>query len=270
MSSPAILVENVEKYFPPALAGWRGYFQPLGRATERALAGVSFEVGAGESVAIVGPNGAGKSTLLRILATLLIPTSGRAALCGCDVERNSAGARAKFGYYTGGDDGFYGRLSARENLEFFAVMNNQAGAEISREIRRIAEWIGLAGALDSQVRTYSTGMIHRLGLVRALLHRPGVLLLDEPTRSLDPIAALEFRRFLRAEIVQRRGTTLLFASHTLHEVEEIADRVIVLSEGRVAASGSPAAIARASGAGSFEEAIALLLARANSGSEAPR
>src|ERR1700691_5494688 len=161
MSSPAILVENVEKYFPPALAGWRGYFQPLGRATERTVAGVSFVVGAGESVAIVGPNGAGKSTLLRILATLLIPSSGRVELGGFDLSRDSAGARSKLGYYTGGDDGFYGRLSARENLEFFAIMNNQGGPEVSREIRRIAEWIGLGDALDRQVRTFSTGMTHR-------------------------------------------------------------------------------------------------------------
>ncbi|MFZ0036094.1 MAG: ABC transporter ATP-binding protein [Candidatus Acidiferrales bacterium] len=259
MSSLAIVVENLKKYFPPAVAGWRGFVQPFGRATLPALLGVSFDVAAGEAVAIVGPNGAGKSTLLRILATLLIPTSGRAELGGFDLSRDSAGARSKLGYYTGGDDGFYGRLSARENLEFFAVMNNQAGPEVSREIRRIAEWIGLGDALDRQVRTFSTGMTHRLGLARALLHRPSVLLLDEPTRSLDPIAASEFRRFLKNELVVAHGTALLFASHTLSEVEEIADRVLVLDSGRVAACDAPVEIARAAGNVSFADAIGRLL-----------
>jgi len=262
MSSPAILVQGVEKYFPAALSGWRAYIQPPGRATERALAGISFEVAEGEAVALIGPNGAGKSTLLRILATLLIPSSGRVAMGGCDIEENSSGARRNLGYYTGGDDGFYGRLSARENLEFFAAMNNQVGAEVSREIQRLAGWLGLARTLDRQVRTFSTGMIHRLGIARALLHRPSILLLDEPTRSLDPIAASEFRRFLREELVRKQGVTLLFATHTLREVEEVADRVVVLDAGRVTACDSPAAISRAVGTVSFEDAITRLLGRA--------
>jgi len=259
MTSHAIAVENLEKHFPPALAGWRGYFQPFVRATQPALAGVSFSVEAGEAVAVVGPNGAGKSTLLRILATLLIPSSGRVELGGFDLSRNSAGARSKLGYHTGGDDGFYGRLSARENLEFFAIMNNQAGAEVSREIRRIAEWIGLGDALERQVRTFSTGMTHRLGLARALLHRPSVLLLDEPTRSLDPIAASEFRRFLKGELVGAHGTALFFASHTLGEVEEVADRVLVLDSGRVVACDSPSNIGRAADNVPFSEAISRLI-----------
>ena len=259
MFSQAIVVENLTKHFPPALAGWRGYFQPFVRATQLALAGVSFSVESGEAVAVVGRNGAGKSTLLRILATLLIPSAGRVELGGFDLSRDSAGARGRLGYYTGGDDGFYGRLSARENLEFFAIMNNQAGPEVSREIRRIVEWIGLGDALDRQVRTFSTGMTHRLGLARALLHRPSVLLLDEPTRSLDPIAASEFRRFLKGELVGAHGTALFFASHTLGEVEEVADRVLVLDSGRVAACDSPSNIGRAAGNISFSEAIARLI-----------
>jgi ABC-2 type transport system ATP-binding protein len=124
MSSPAIAVEALEKYFPPALSGWRAFVQPVARPTELALAGVSFTVGHGEAVALVGPNGAGKSTLLRILATLIIPTRGRATLAGFDVERDAARARSQFGYHTGGDEGFYGRLSGRQNLTFFAAMNN--------------------------------------------------------------------------------------------------------------------------------------------------
>src|SRR5580704_15654414 len=119
MPEHAIAVEALEKYFPPARSGWRALLQPFSHPTEKALAGVSFTIDCGEAVALVGPNGAGKSTLLRVLATLILPTRGRAAIADCDVERQPSGARRQFGYHTGGDEGFYTRLSARENLSFF-------------------------------------------------------------------------------------------------------------------------------------------------------
>jgi ABC-2 type transport system ATP-binding protein len=255
MSSPAISVEALEKYFPPALSGWRALIQPVARPTQLALVGLSFTVGPGEAVALVGPNGAGKSTLLRILATLIIPTRGRATLAGFDVERDAARARSRFGYHTGGDEGFYGRLSGRQNLTFFAAMNNITGADAKERITRVADWMGISEELDRQVRTYSTGMTHRLGLARALLHGPSILLLDEPTRSLDPLAAADFRHQLREELVRRRGTTLLFASHTLSEVEEIADRVVLLEAGRMLACDTPRGLRTSTGAPTLEGAI---------------
>ena len=257
-SSPAIIVENLQKYFPPAYSGWRAFVQPLAKPTECALAGISFQVEAGEAVAIVGHNGAGKTTLLRTLATLLFPTKGRALLCGFDVEREAAGARRQLGYHTGGDEGFYARLTGRQNLAFFAAMNNLTGPDARERIRTVTEWMGIPGEIDRQVRTFSTGMTHRLGLARALLHGPAVLLLDEPTRSLDPPAAADFRRLLKDELVRRRGTTLLFASHALSEVEAVADRVLVLDHGKLAAFDSPARLGVATGARTFEEAVARL------------
>src|SRR3984957_6794522 len=200
----AIVADNLEKYFPPALSGWRALLHPFAQPTERALAGVSFTVERGETVALVGHNGAGKSTLLRILATLLFPTRGHAALGGFDVEREGAGARSQLGYHTGGDEGFYQRLTGRENLTFFAAMNNLTGADAQKKIEEVAKWLGMSGDLDRQMRTLSTGMTHRLGLARALLHDPAVLLLDEPTRSLDPLAAADFRRMLKDEIGRGR------------------------------------------------------------------
>lgn len=257
--SRVIAVESIEKYFPPALSGWRALLQPVAKPTERALSGVSFSVGAGEAVALIGANGAGKSTLLRILATLVIPTRGRATLSGFDVERDGARARKQFGYHTGGDEGFYTRLSARENLAFFAAMNNITGSLARERIARISAWMGLGENLDRQVRTFSTGMTHRLGLARAMLHEPGILLLDEPTRSLDPLAASEFRRLLKVEIVGREGTTLLFASHALHEVEEIADRVVLLDEGRIVACDTPQSLCSSAGTRTLDEAIGRLV-----------
>lgn len=258
MAAPTIAVENLEKYFPPALSGWRALLHPVARPTQCALAGISFSVEHGESVAIVGHNGAGKSTLLRILATLIVPTRGRAMLSGFDVEREGASARRQLGYHTGGDEGFYARLTGRQNLAFFAAMNNLASAEAQQRIDAVAEWMGISGELDRQVRTLSTGITHRLGLARALLHGPAVLLLDEPTRSLDPLAAADFRRLLRGDLVGRRGATLLFASHTLSEVEEIADRVLLLDHGKLVAYDSPSRLRASTGAETLEAAIAHL------------
>jgi ABC-2 type transport system ATP-binding protein len=255
MPADAIAVSSLEKFFPPARSGWRALLQPIARPTECALAGISFSVAPGEAVAIVGPNGAGKSTLLRILATLMIPTRGSAAIVGHDVERSSTAARRQLGYHTGGDEGFYGRLSARENLNFFGAMNNISPADIRGRIISITERMGLAADLDRQLRTFSTGMSHRLGLARALLHQPAVLLLDEPTRSLDPLAATGFRRLIKEDVVRGLGTTLLFASHTLSEVEEIADRVLVLDRGHGVAFDTPPELCAATGSRTFAEAI---------------
>lgn len=222
--------------------------QPVARLTLRALAGVSFSVERGEAVALIGENGAGKSTLLRVLATLIVPSRGQAEILGCDVERDGAGARKRLGYYTSGDEGFYARLTGRENLRLFATMNNLMRRQALRRIDELAELLGMQDILDRQSRTYSTGMLQRLGLARSLLHAPAVLLLDEPTRSLDPLAAAEFRRFLKNDIVGRLRTTLLFASHTLDEVEEMANRVVLLAEGRILAFDTPRNLCEQTGA----------------------
>lgn len=259
MSASAIAVENLEKYFPPAQSGWRSLLHPFSAHTVCALAGVSFAVERGEAVALVGHNGAGKTTLMRVLATLVVPTRGRATLYGFDVAREPERARQQLGYHTGGDEGFYGRLSGRENLAFFAAMNNLTGEDARAKIASAADRMGLSADLDRQVRTYSTGMRHSLGLARALLHGPAVLLLDEPTRSLDPLAAADFRHLLKDDIVRRRGGTLLFASHTLSEVEYIADRIVLLDHGKMIACDSPRGLIAGTRAANLETAISRIL-----------
>ena len=261
MENFALSLENVEKYFPRAATGWRGFVRPISRLTVPALRGISFEVKPGEVLALVGANGAGKSTLLRILTTLLIPTRGRARVCGFDVAREPAKVRLQIGYHTGADSCFYSRLSARENLVLFAGLNNLSGAEASRRIAELSGPFGLGEILDRPVRMLSTGNIHRLGLARAMLHRPSVLLLDEPTRSLDPLAAAEFRRFLLQQIVGVHGTTMIFASHTLAEVEQLAGRIAMLDNGRLLACDTLAGIRAAAGADSLEESLEILTRR---------
>jgi ABC-type multidrug transport system ATPase subunit len=258
----ALSVEKVEKYFPPASSGWRSLVVPISRLTVPALRGISFEVRQGEVLALVGANGAGKSTLLRILTTLLLPTRGHAVVRGFDTATQPAKVRLQIGYHTGGDACFYARLTARENLTLFAALNNLTSAEAARRIDELAGAFGLGEWLDRQVRTLSTGNVHRLGLCRAMLHRPSVLILDEPTRSLDPLAAAEFRRFLLQDVVGAHGTTLIFASHTLAEVEQISSRIAVLDSGRLLACDTLAGINAATGAGSLEESLELLTGHA--------
>jgi ABC-type multidrug transport system ATPase subunit len=258
----AILVDSLQKTFPPARSGWRAFLQPFEKPSVVALAGISFEVRPGEALALLGANGAGKSTLLRILATLLLPTGGRAQIVGHDSVLDPRAVRRQLGYHAGSDIGFYSRLTGRENLRFFGRLNHLSNAAATRRIASLAPQFHLEEALDRQVRTLSSGTVQRLSLARALLHEPRVLLLDEPTRSLDAIAAAEFRRFLKSEVLRRGDTSLLFASHTLPEVELLADRIAIIDSGRLLACDTLAALKQTTGAATLEDAFMRLTGRA--------
>jgi len=254
----AISVDSLEKFFPPARTGWRAFLQPFAASTSPALRGISFDVKQGESVALLGTNGAGKTTLLRILATLLLPTRGSASVAGFDPTREAAAVRRQLGYHAGSDLGFYARLTGRENLRFFGRLNHLSESFLRSRVPALAEQFDLSGALDRQVRTLSSGTVQRLSLIRALLHQPKVLLLDEPTRSLDAIAAADFRCFLKSEVLGRQHTSLLFASHTLPEIEFLADRVAILNEGTLIAIDTPKGLRAKAGSASLEEAFSRL------------
>jgi ABC-type multidrug transport system ATPase subunit len=249
----AIAVDHLEKAFPPARSGWRAMLQPFEKATSRALADVCFEVREGEALGLLGTNGAGKSTLLRIIATLLLPTRGAARVAGFNTVSEAREVRRRLGYHAGTDSGFYARLTGRQNLSFFGRLNQLPPSEATKRISELAEQFKIQESLDRQVRTLSSGTVQRLSLVRALLHRPPVLLLDEPTRSLDAIGALEFRRFLKSQILRRGDTCLLFASHTLAEMEMLADRVVIIHSGKVLACGAPEMLKCQTGAANLEE-----------------
>jgi ABC-type multidrug transport system ATPase subunit len=265
ISSPvghaAIAIDSLEKSFPPTRSGWRALLQPFEKPTAVALAGLSFEVREGEALALLGANGAGKSTLLRILATLLLPTRGATRVSGFDAVRDPREVRRRLGYHAGSDHGFYARLTGRENLRFFGRLNHLSASIAKQRIAQLADQFRLGEALDRQVRTLSSGTVQRLSLARSLIHQPSVLLLDEPTRSLDAIAAMEFRRFLRKEIVERGGTSLLFASHMLPEVDLLADRVAVIDRGRLLACDTPAALRRRTGSSTLEDVFLRLTGR---------
>jgi ABC-2 type transport system ATP-binding protein len=198
-----------------------------------ALRGVDLEVPWGAIVALLGANGAGKSTLLRILGTTVLPSRGRAAVAGNDVVAHPAAARRCLGLVLGEERSWYWRLSGRDNLEFFAALQGLRRSDARARAGELLAEVGLAEAADRRFDRYSSGMRARLSLARALLCEPPVLLLDEPTRTMDPVAASAFRGEVRRQAAA--GRAILFATHDLHEAAAIASRVVVMADGRVAA-----------------------------------
>lgn len=197
-----------------------------------ALRGVDLDVSFGETVVLLGPNGAGKSTLLRILGTTVLPDRGAVMVAGHDVVREPAAVRRSVGLMLGDERSWYWRLSGRGNLEFFAVLHGLRRPAAARRAQELLEEVGLGDSADRRFDGYSSGMRARLSLARALISEPPVLLLDEPTRNLDPAATAGFHDTL-AELVRRRQTAILMATHDLHEAAEVADRTAALVAGQV-------------------------------------
>lgn len=203
-----------------------------------ALVDVSLDVSAGEFVGLLGPNGAGKTTLLKILATLIAPDRGSVTVVGHDVVREASRVRRVIAPVLANERSLYWRLTASENLELFAELLGLTRVESASRVAEALDVVGLAATGRKMVGQFSAGMMQRLLIARALLGRPRVLLLDEPTRSLDPGAAHTFRAFLREELAARRGCAVLVATHRTEEAFELCDRVVVMHRGRVAAVGN--------------------------------
>ncbi len=200
-----------------------------------ALDEVSLEVSEGEVVALLGANGAGKTTLLRVLATTVIADRGVARIDGHDVQTAASQVRACVGIVLGDEHSWYWRLSGRRNLEFYAALYGLKPRAAAARADELLDQHGLAAAAGRAVSEYSSGMRMRLGLARALLARPKVLLLDEPTRSLDLEGRIAFRRELGA-LAHQHGVTTLLATHEIDDAREAADRAVLLADGRVADS----------------------------------
>jgi ABC-type multidrug transport system ATPase subunit len=234
---PLVRVVDLWKQFPAARSLADILRQPLGGPPSPAIADVSLDVQAGEFVGLLGPNGAGKTTLLKILATLIVPDRGTATVAGHDVVERPANVRRVIAPMLANERSLYWRLSAQENLELFAALLHLPKGETSARVSDTLGVVGLADTGRKMVGQFSAGMMQRLLVARALLGHPRVLLLDEPTRSLDPSGAHAFRSFLREELGVRRGCAVIVATHRTEEAFELCDRVVVLNRGRVAATG---------------------------------
>jgi ABC-2 type transport system ATP-binding protein len=215
-SPPALALEDLSKQF--------GRFQ--------AVNGLTLQVEPGRLAGFLGPNGAGKSTTLYMIPRLVRPTRGRIRLFGVDIWRDYKRAVRPVGI-TVETPAFYEYLSGRKNLELAARL---LGDVTPRDLDEILERTGLAERQHDRVRIYSTGMRQRLGIGRALLGRPRLLILDEPTNGMDPEGTHEILSFLR-EKVRREGLTIFISSHLMSEIEEFCDTVFVINHGRLVAAG---------------------------------
>jgi ABC-2 type transport system ATP-binding protein len=198
---------------------------------------INLRVGKGELFCIVGPNGAGKTTLLRILSGLILPSRGEIFIKGCSLENESRIIKSLVGLVIGEERSFYWRLTARTNLEFFARLYGLRGKQVKERIAMLAALLGIEKELDRRFQECSSGNKQRLALARALLHDPEVLLLDEPTKHLDPLAAKKFIYFITEELLRKEAKTVIFATQDLSQTY-LASRIAILNKGRIVAQGS--------------------------------
>jgi ABC-2 type transport system ATP-binding protein len=203
-----------------------------------AVSGVSFVVARGELYGLLGPNGAGKTTTIKMLITLLLPTSGTARVLGHDVVSDAARVRASIGYVFGGDRGLYDRLSALDNLRYFAELYGVEPREQRRRIEAVLDLVDLADRARERVEGYSRGMRQRLHIARGLLHDPPVVFLDEPTIGVDPVAARDLRTTVAS--LTAAGKTVLLTTHYMVEADLLCDRIGVIAKGRLLVEGTPA------------------------------
>lgn len=237
----AIVVEELRKTYPVPLARLRRLLRRPSREPVEALRGVSFTVAEGEIFGLIGRNGAGKTTLVKTIATLVQPTSGRVLVHGYHSVRDEVRVRALVGLSTAEERSFYWRLTAEQNMLFFARLYGLSDATARRRIRDLLDQFELAGLARRRFAELSTGNRQRLAVARAMLNSPPVLLLDEPTRSLDPVAAASLRAVI-ARAARAERTTVLLTSHNLHEIEELCARVAIISRGQLVALDAPQAL----------------------------
>lgn len=207
-----------------------------------ALNGLNLQVPKGTVLGLLGPNGAGKTTTIRILSTLLIPDSGKATVAGFDVVKEAAQVRKKIGLILGGERGLYGRLTGKENLNYFAAINHLSTSLSRKRVDEVLAMVSLTEAKDRPVEQYSRGMRQRLHVARGLLTDPEILFMDEPTIGLDPVGAQELRGMIPAMI--REGKTIVLTTHYMSEADELSDRIAIIDRGAIVAEGTPSDIKR--------------------------
>ena len=235
----AISIDRVSKTYPAPLAGLRGFFRMRTRAPVEALREVTFDVREGEIFGLIGRNGAGKTTLAKIVATLVQPTDGAVTVRGFDSVRDDEQVRAQVGLASAEERSFYWRLTVEQNLVFFARLYGLGAGAARRRIGELLELVELGELRRRRFGELSTGNKQRMAVARALLNSPPILLLDEPTRSLDPLAAARMRGIIGSLARGPSPVTVLLTSHNLAEVEELCERVAVISRGRIRAVDTP-------------------------------
>jgi len=203
-----------------------------------ALDHIDVKVHSGELFGLLGPNGAGKTTLVKCLSTILIPDEGTAIINGFDIRSQTSMVRASLGMVVGGERTLYWKLTARDNLMYFASLYKMPRKLARRRIEELLEVMQLSDRADERLEDYSTGMRQKIAIARALLHDPPILLLDEPTLGLDPTFSRQIRNQIR-ELAEKYEKTILLATHYMEEADQLCDRVAIINNGKIVAVDTP-------------------------------
>ncbi len=222
----------------------------------RAVDGVEFAVPDGGITGLLGPNGAGKTTILRILATLLHPDAGAAAVDGHDVVRDALEVRRRIGVVPDAK-GLYPRLTARENVRYYGRLHGIEGAALEQAIERLISLLAMEDIADRRTEGFSTGQRVKVAIARALIHDPPNVLLDEPTSGLDIMATRAMREAIRR--LRDDGKCVLLSTHVMQEVSALCDRVVVIARGRVVADGTPEQLREHTGEDNLEDVFVELI-----------
>jgi sodium transport system ATP-binding protein len=196
-----------------------------------AVSNVNFTVEAGEIVGLLGENGAGKTTTLRMLATMLKPTEGTVEINGYDIINDGDKVRSQIGILFGGEVGLYDRLTARENIRYFAMLNGISKEEADKNISELCKLLDMDEYIDRRVGKFSRGMKQKVAIARSIIHNPKVMLFDEPTMGLDVTASRIVQNFIFK--CKEENKAIIFSSHSMQEVEKLCDRVIIINKGKI-------------------------------------
>lgn len=202
----------------------------------KAVNDISFKVCEGEIVGLLGENGAGKTTTLRMLATMLRPTGGAAKINGFDIMLESDKVRGQIGILFGGEVGLYDRLTARENIRYFAELNGMTKDETNKSIENLTKALGMEEYIDRRVGKFSRGMKQKVAIARSIVHEPKVMLFDEPTAGLDVTSAKIVQDFIKR--CKEENRAIIFSSHSMAEVEKLCDRIVIINKGRIVEEGT--------------------------------
>ncbi len=231
-----------DKSTPAPKRNWNPFAKKEPKPMFTAVDGVDLQIQRGEIFGLLGPNGAGKSTTIRMLCTLLEPTSGSAHVNGFDVVKQANDVRRSLGTVLAGERSIYWKLSGRENLEYFAALYHIPSAIAKKRVEELLERMEIKDRANELVEKYSTGMRQRIAIAKALLARPPILLLDEPTLGLDPQAARNLRELISQ--LKQEGHTILLTTHYMEEADQLSDRIGIIDTGKVIALDTPAGLKR--------------------------
>lgn len=228
-----ITVEDVYMHYPVPKRYIEYITKTFKQETFTALDEINLRINTGDRVAFLGSNGAGKTSLLKIIGGLLYPSSGDVVVNGYNTIKDNRNARKRVGFILNEERSFYWRLTGLQNLRFFGTLDNKYGEELEQNVNDLVRLVGLEKAGNKLFAGYSSGMKQRLAIARGLLSDPDILILDEPTKALDPISAEDIKNIISERIHEKKERTLLIATHSFVEAQSLCNKVCIMENGKI-------------------------------------